>query len=81
MGKRLNPQRRLRQAQAKALAAVRLEQSAANAAEMAKLQQGPVRSGMRGNPTTMTFRGPKWSDIDVPGKAKRKRPQRWSKTK
>jgi hypothetical protein len=59
MAKRVNPQRRLRQRQAAALAAVRLEQSAANAAEMSKLQQGHVRSGLRGNPTTQTFKAPR----------------------
>lgn len=51
MAKRLNPHRRLLAAQARALMGVRMEQSAAHGAEMAKLQQGHVRSAIsRSNP-------------------------------
>jgi hypothetical protein len=44
MVKRLNPHRRLLAKQAAQLRAVRLEQSAVNGADDAKLQQGRVRS-------------------------------------
>jgi hypothetical protein len=71
MSKRVNPKRRLLARQAATLAGVRKEQSVAHAEEMSKLQQGHVRSGLRGNPTTKVYRGPNWSSEDVPGKAKR----------
>ena len=79
MSKRVNPRRRLLAKQAAALAAVRTVQSIAHAEEMSKLQQGHVRSGLRGNPTTKTFRGPNWSSEDVPGKAPKKAKPRFTK--
>ena len=59
MAKRVNPRRRLRERQAAALAAARAVQSAVHAEEMSMLQQGPVRSGLRGNPTTVTYQAPR----------------------
>lgn len=73
MSKRVNPKRRLLAKQAAALAAVRTEQSVAHAAEMSKLQQGSVRSGLRENPSSMTFRAPRWTSEDNRGKSKPKR--------
>lgn len=76
---RLNPHRRLLKAQAAALAAVRMEHSAAHGVEMSMLQQGVVRSHMAwGNPTSMTFREPSWTNPDARGKAKRPKPQRFA---
>ena len=73
MSKRLNPHRRLLAAQARALNEQRLVQSAVEGADMAKLQQGRVRSHMsRGNPTSATFREPNWTDPDNPGRKPRK---------
>jgi hypothetical protein len=72
MSKRLNPHRRLLAAQAKALAAERSVQSAVNGADMAKLQQGRVRS-----PLTTIYRGhvsPRpaiWEGSGKPGKVVR----------
>lgn len=78
MGKRLNPHRRLLAKQAQALAGARLEQSALHGAEMAKLQQGRVRSHMgRGNVTSATFMQPNWTDADNPGRKPRKNPPRF----
>lgn len=71
MSKRLNPHRRLLQAQARALNGARVEQSAAHGVEMAKLQQGNVRSGLSANSTSMTYREPHWTEADNPGKARR----------
>lgn len=73
MGKRLNPHRRLLAAQARALNEQKQMQSAVNGADMAKLQQGVVRSHMaRGNPTSATFRAPNWTSEDKRGKPARK---------
>lgn len=76
---RLNPHRRLLARQQAALAAVRMEHSAAHGEEMSMLQQGVVRSGLaRGNPTSMVFREPKWTPLEGLGKAMRKVPGRWA---
>lgn len=71
MSKRLNPHRRLLQAQARALNSARTVQSETHGVEMAKLQQGLVRSGLHGNMSSMTFREPNWSKVDNLGKPKR----------
>lgn len=69
MSKRLNPHRRLLAAQARVLADARLEQSRANGVDMAKLQQGRVRS-----PLTTIYRGhvpphpAVWEGSGTPGK-------------
>ena len=69
MSKRLNPHRRLLAAQARVLVDARLAQSAAQGADMAKLQQGRVRS-----PLTTIYRGHRhpapavWEGRGTPGK-------------
>jgi hypothetical protein len=78
MSKRVNPHRRLLAAQARVLADARLEQSRVNGVDDAKLQQGIVRSHLRPNQTTMTFRAPHWSDADNPGRKTRKLKPRFS---
>lgn len=66
MSKRPNPHRRLLAQQARALADARLEQSRLAGADMAKLQQGAVRSHMgRGNATSATYREPNWTSEDA----------------
>lgn len=59
MSKRLNPHRRLLAAQAKVIRDARLFQSELNGADMAKLQQGRVRSPL--NPTVQltSYRTPR----------------------
>lgn len=78
MSKRLNPHRRLLAAQAKLIREQKQVQSAVQGADMAKLQQGVVRSHMaRGNPTSATFRPPNWTDVDNVGRKPRKNPPRF----
>lgn len=78
MSKRLNPHRRLLAKQEQALTGARMAQSVAQGADMAKLQQGAVRSHMgRGNSTGATFREPNWTDADNPGRKPRKNPPRF----
>lgn len=92
MGKRVNPYRRLLASQAATLAAARKEQSVLNGMDMSKLQQGHVRSHFasvkskaivrrtKDGQLVETMREPNWSSEDVPGKVKRKRPNRFAKT-
>lgn len=76
---RLNPHRRLLARQAAILTDQRKVQSAVNGVDMAKLQQGAVRSHMgRGNPSSATYREPNWTDPDNPGKSPRKSRKRFA---
>jgi hypothetical protein len=71
MGKRTNPHRRLLAKQAQALAAERLVQSATNGAEMAKLQQGRVRSPLDREVQLTTYAVPR--PLNWEGKGQRVR--------
>lgn len=70
MGKRLNPHRRLLAKQAQALAAERLVQSVVNGEDMAKLQQGRVRSPLNPRVQLTQYAVPRsnWEGKGVRGK-------------
>lgn len=73
MSKRRNPHRRLLAAQAALIREQKQVQSAVQGADMAKLQQGAVRSHTgRGNMTSKTFREPNWTNVENPGRKPRK---------
>lgn len=68
MSKRVNPHRRLLAAQAQLLADARLEQSRVNGVDMAKLQQGRVRSPLAPTVQLTAYRTPKPASDDIPAR-------------
>ena len=71
MSKRPNPHRRLLAKQARVLLDVRLAQSAANGEDMAKLQQGRVRSPLNPRVQLTAYSTPRRMDWERLGRRKR----------